>query len=264
MNVAYNMDCMEAMRQMPDCCIDLVVTSPPYDDLRTYNGYVFDWKATIKELYRVMTDGGVAVWIVADQTKDGTESGTSFRQALWAKECGFNLHDTMIWEKDAFSFPDTNRYYGVFEYMFVFSKGPPKTANMICDRENLYAGCSIHGTSRQRDGTLKPNNGIKAGRSIPEKGRRFNVWRISAEKHNITGHPAVFPLKLAKDHILTWSNEGDVVMDPFLGSGTTRIAAYDTGRQFVGFEIDKDYFDKQEERFRAHTAQMSLFVGGQE
>lgn len=260
MNVAYNMDCMEAMRQMPDKCVDLVVTSPPYDDLRSYNGYTFDWKIVIQELFRVVKDGGVVVWVVADQTKDGSESGTSFRQALFAKECGFNLHDTMIWVKDGFSFPDTNRYFNVFDYMFVFSKGSPNKANLICDRQNAYAGSKIHGTSRQRDGQLIANSGIKAGRFVRECGRRFNVWNIPSEKNNKTGHPAVFPIKIARDHILTWSDENDIVMDPFLGSGTTRMAAYDLNRQFVGFEIDKDYFDKQEERFKAHTAQMNMFI----
>lgn len=259
-SVAYNMDCLDAMRSMPDKCIDLVVTSPPYDDLRTYNGYSFDWKGTIKEIYRVMKDGGVVVWIVADQTKDGSESGTSFRQALWAKECGFNLHDTMIWNKGACAFPDTNRYANVFEYMFVFSKGKPKSSNIICDKQNKWAGGTIHGTERQSKGFTKPRSAVQTSKSVREFGPRTNVWNISPEKNNMTGHPAVFPIDIARDHILTWSNENDLVMDPFLGSGTTRIAAYDLNRQFVGYEINKEYYEKQEKRFNAHTAQMSIFL----
>lgn len=259
LNVAYNADCLAAMREMEDECIDLTVTSPPYDSIRDYHEYTFDWKATIAELFRITKQGGAVVWIVNDQTVDGSESGTSFRQALWAKDCGFNLHDTMIWEKDGFQFPDNNRYFPVFEYMFVWSKGKPKAANMITDRKNLWSGTKIHGTSRQPDGQLKPSNGI-GKRDVPEYGRRTNVWKINAEKNNRTGHPAVFPIQLASDHIRSWSNEGDVVLDPFLGSGTTRIAAYDLNRQFIGFEISEEYFRLQEERFARHTAQMNLFI----
>lgn len=256
---AYNMDCMEALKEFPDESIDLTVTSPPYDNLRTYHGYVFDWKATIRELSRITKNVGVVVWIVSDQTVNGSETGTSFRQALFAMECGFNLHDTMIWEKDSFAFPDIDRYYPTFEYMFVWSKGKPKTANMIADRRNIWGGTKIHGTSRQKDGSLKPNNGI-GKRDVPEYGRRTNVWKINAEKNNKTGHPAVFPIQLAMDHIRSWSNEGDTVLDPFLGSGTTRLAAYDLNRNFIGYEIDKTYFDLQEERFAKYTAQQNLFL----
>jgi site-specific DNA-methyltransferase (adenine-specific) len=251
---------MEGMRELiPDNSIDLTVTSPPYDNIRDYNGYSFDWKATISELYRVTKQGGIVVWIVSDQTVDGSESGTSFKQALWAKECGFNLHDTMIWNKRQCVFPDANRYLPSFEYMFVFSKGTPSTTNLIADRLNIEAGRLVRGTDRQKDGTLKPRTGNKL---IPEYGYRFNVWDLPPEKQNRTGHPAVFPIKIAQDHIKSWSNEGDTVLDPFLGSGTTRLAAYELKRQFIGFEISEEYFDKQEERFARHTAQMSLFVEG--
>lgn len=258
MNVAYNMDCMEGMRQLSGETIDLTVTSPPYDNLRNYNGYSFDWKETIKELYRVTKQGGVVVWIVSDQTINGSESGTSFRQALFAMECGFNLHDTMIWEKESCAFPAATRYYPNFEYMFVWSKGKPKTFNPIEDRQNVSIGRKITGTSRQTDGTTKPM--IRKGELIKEYSCRFNVWQINAEKNNKTGHPAVFPTAIASDHIRSWSNEGDTVLDPFLGSGTTRIAAYDLKRNFIGYEISKEYFEKQEERFNAHTAQQSLFT----
>lgn len=258
-SIAENRDCMEAMRELSTCSIDLTVTSPPYDSIRDYHGFSFDWKRVIEQLYRITKDGGVVVWIVSDQTVNGSESGTSFRQALYAMDCGFYLHDTMIWEKSTFAFPDVNRYYPAFEYMFVLSKGKPKAANLICDRANIYAKTPIHGTSRQKDGTLKANNGIGI-REVKEIGRRFNIWKIVEEKNNKTGHPAVFPVQLAKDHIRSWSNEGDTVLDPFLGSGTTRIAAYDLNRNFIGYEIDKTYFDLQEERFARHTAQENLFL----
>lgn len=261
MNIAYNADCLAAMREMEDECIDLTVTSPPYDDIRDYNGYTFDWKATIAELFRITKQGGVVVWIVNDQTVDGSETGTSFRQALWAKECGFNLHDTMIWDKESFSFPESNRYQPVFEYMFVFTKGRPKAFNPIKDKINTGFGNKIHGSQRQKDGTiLKETSSKRLGKTVDKMGRRYNVWQIWPASGNATGHPATFPIQLAADHIRTWSNEGDTVLDPFLGSGTTRIAAYDLNRQFIGYEISEEYFRLQEERFARHTAQTSLFI----
>lgn len=259
MNVAYNMDCVQYMETVNDCTFDLTVTSPPYDNIRDYNGYIFDYKKTIEQLFRVTKRGGVVVWIVADQTVDGSETGTSFIQCLFAKECGFNIHDTMIWRKDSCSFPEQTRYYPVFEYMFVWSKGKPKTFNPIEDRENKWGGLSVHGTFREKDGKTRNRSETWKETICKQYGSRFNVWDIPSEKNNKTGHPAVFPLALAKDHIKSWSNKDDLVFDPFLGSGTTRIAAHDLYRQFVGCEIDKEYFDKQEERFKRHTAQGRLF-----
>ena len=255
----YNIDCLAGMARLPRGSVDLTVTSPPYDGLRDYHGYVFDWKATISELYNVTKDGGVVVWVVADQTIDGSETGTSFRQALYAMDVGFKLHDTMIWEKDSCAFPEPTRYYPVFEYMFIWSKGKPKTFNPIADRVNKWGGTKIHGTFRQTDGTLKERSATWKESVCKEFGSRFNVWQINTAKGNDTVHPAVFPINLSKDHIISWSNEGDTVLDPFLGSGTTRLAAYDLKRDFIGFEIDEQYFLKQEERFAAHTAQISLF-----
>lgn len=260
MNIAYNIDCMDGMKTLPNRSIDLTVTSPPYDNIRDYNGYSFDWQSTIRELYRVTKDGGVVVWVVSDQTINGSESGTSFRQALFAMECGFNLHDTMIWKKESCAFPEATRYYPNFEYMFVWSKGKPKTFNPIEDRKNLWGGAKVHGTFRNADGTLSGRSSTWKDVVCKDYGCRFNVWEINTEKQNKTGHPAVFPLAIATDHIKSWSNEGDTVLDPFLGSGTTRIAAYDLKRDFIGYEISKEYFDKQEERFETHTAQTSLFV----
>lgn len=235
-------DCLKLMKQIPDESIDLTVTSPPYDNLRTYNGYTFDFENIVKELFRITKNGGVVVWIVNDATIKGSESGTSFKQALYFKEIGFNLHDTMIWAKDTFSFPDPTRYGQSFEYMFVFSKGKPKAVNKICDRKNKWSGTMVHGTSRNPDGTtFRKANDKKT--AVKEYGERFNVWLMPSEKANKTGHPAVFPKKLAIDHVLSWSNEGDIVFDPFLGSGTTAIACVETKRHYIGFEISEEYFD---------------------
>lgn len=259
MNKAVNMDCVEYMRTLPNDLIDLTITSPPYDNIREYHGFIFDYEATISELFRITKPGGVVVWIVSDQTVDGSETGTSFRQALFAKEVGFNLHDTMIWRKETCAFPEATRYYPVFEYMFIFSKGKPKTYNPIKDRKNIWGGQKVHGTFRQADGTLRPRSATWKESVCLEYGVRYNVWDVPTEKNNRTGHPAVFPIALVKDHIITWSNEGDVVFDPFLGSGTTRIAAWELNRQFLGSEIDKTYFDAEEKRFKEITAQIRLF-----
>ena len=245
-------DCLDLIKNLPNESVDLIVTSPPYDDLRTYNGAIKSWsfdkfKLIAKEIYRITKHGGCVVWVVSDSTVKGSETGTSFRQALYFKECGFNLHDTMIWQKIS-PFQHKNRYIQSFEYMFVFSKGAKKSANLICDRKNKYAGTRVHGTERQADGYTKALSEKQKSKSIKEFGSRLNIWDISPDKHNRTGHPAVFPLQLAKDHILTWSNEGDLVLDPFMGSGTTGVACVNTNRNFIGYEIDETYFNIAKER----------------
>ena len=238
-------DCCDniiGLQALPDDCIDLTVTSPPYDNLRSYNGFEWDFEATAKELYRVTKTGGVIVWVVNDETKNGSESGTSFKQALFFKEIGFNLHDTMIWNKGSFSFPSKTCYHQVFEYMFIFSKGKPKTLNFILDRKNLYVG-SRGASGRRKDGTR--NVGTSCVRD--EYGKRFNIWHYpiggghSSKDKIAHQHPAIFPEQLATDHIFTWSNEGDTVLDPFMGSGTTAVAAIRTGRNYIGFEISEEY-----------------------
>lgn len=259
MNVAYNEDCVIGMSLLPDNYVDLTVTSPPYDNIRDYKGYQFDWHKTIDQLYRITKEGGVVVWIVADQIKNGSESGTSFKQSLYAIECGFNLHDTMIWTKSGFTDVGSlkYRYAQTFEYMFIWSKGLPKTFNPIKDRVNKNVGKAIHGKIRKKDGTMKPMSNI--GKKINEYGIRYNVWECSAQQNKDTIHPAIFPRKLVEDHIKSWSNEGDLVLDCFLGSGTTRLASYDLNRNFIGYEISKEYYDEQEKRFERYTQQTRLF-----
>ena len=257
LNRIYNMDCEVGMKLLPNECVDLTVTSPPYDNLRTYNGYIEQWsfekfQAIAKELYRVTKQGGVVVWIVADATINGSETGTSFRQALYFKEVGFNLHDTMIWSKPSFTAVGAlkTRYAQTFEYMFVFSKGKIKTFNALKDRKTTSRSKDKHGMIRQKDGSFRPMS--NRGKQYGEFGIRYNVWDMPPVMSNIerTGHPAQFPEQLAKDHILSWSNEGDVVLDPFMGSGTTAIACINTNRNYIGFEIDKHYCDIANERIR--------------
>jgi len=246
----YLGDCVNVLyNEVEDSSIDMTVTSPPYDNLRDYGGHdTPDIDKAIEQLYRVTKQGGVVVWIIADQVKNGSESGTSFKQALKFMDAGFRLHDTMIWLKDTSAFPERVRYSQVFEYMFVFSKGKPKTFNPIKDRPNKYAGTNIHGTYRNKDGSVTKRNEEWNKTVVNEYGNRFNVWKNPTEKKNKTGHPAVFPLKLVKDHIISWSNEGDIILDPFMGSGTTGVASKELNREFTGIEIDKNYFNIAEER----------------
>ena len=252
MNTIYNEDCLEGMRKLPSGSVDLTVTSPPYDNLRDYNGYSFDFEGVAQELFRVTKDGGVVVWIVNDATKNGGESLTSFKQAIFFKEIGFAV-ETMIWEKPTFTATGALRYrYGqVFEYMFVMVKGKrPRVFNPIKDRPNKYHGTKNHGTIRQADGSTAPMP--TRGKEIPKFGQRFNVWRITPKKNNRTGHPAVFPEQLVRDHIISWSTEGDTVLDPLMGSGTTAIACINTDRQYIGFELDADYYKLANERIAKH------------
>lgn len=235
-------DCLELMQDIPDGSIDLVVTSPPYDNLRTYNetlNWSFEvFKPIAKEITRILKNGGVIVWIVNDATIKGSETGNSFRQALYFKDdCGLNLHDTMIWEKSSNPFAHNNRYRGKFEFMFVLSKGRPNTANLIKDRRNKHR-IRTGNTERLRDGRCKPRKDYIG----KEFGARFNVWKMSEVKNNTTGHPAVFPIYLAEDHIKTWSNECDLIMDPFMGSGTTGLACKNLNRKFIGIEKELSYY----------------------
>lgn len=243
-------DCLELMKGIPNDSIDLTVTSPPYDKLRTYNGNIDQWnfekfKAIAKELFRITAEGGVVVWVVADATVKGSETGTSFKQALFFRDCGFNIHDTMIWEKTGM-LPTQDRYYNVFEYVFVFSKGKPKAMNFICDHKTTAGGrvqkrdsCINKGKQKDGEGTFVRN----------EYSRRTNIWRIPIGKNPETkGHPAPFPEALAHDHIVSWSNPGDVVLDPFMGSGTTGKMAVFAGRRFIGMELDPGYFDIAQKR----------------
>ena len=250
-NKNYNESNLETMAKMPDNFVDLVVTSPPYDDLRTYNGYCFDFEKVATELFRITKDGGVVVWIVGDATIKGSETGTSFKQALFFKEIGFNLNDTMIWNKNGFTAVGALKYrYGqVFEYMFVFSKGIAKTFNPINDRPNKQAGRKQIGSIRQKDGTTKPKS--TNGTITPDFGIRFNVWDVTPENSNTNRcHPAMFPEQLANDHIISWSNEGDLVYDPFMGSGTTAKMSILNDRNWIGSELSSEYCDMIEQRIK--------------
>jgi len=240
-------ECLEVLATFPDNCIDLTVTSPPYDNLRDYNGFVFDFEPIAQQLYRVTKPGGVVVWVVNDQTKNGSESGTSFEQALYFKSIGFRLHDTMIYKKknSAFFDPRNKRYKSVIEYMFVFSIGSPITVNLIKDVLTKQPGRTV------KKATALNQNGSKrvfADYKLSKFQVRGNAWEYTAgrdgwhrRKDRVTSHPAPFPEALARDHIISWSNPGDIVLDPFVGSGTTPAEAKKLNRQYIGIDISAEY-----------------------
>ncbi len=223
---------------------DLVLTSPPYDGLRDYGGFGFDFPSVAPLLPPVLAEGGVMVWVVGDSTVDGSESGSSFRQALAFMEQGLRLHDTMIFAKNGGSPLTHRRYEQAFEYMFIFSRGAPKTFNPLRER-SLSAGRLAHGTVRERDGILRPVNG--AGRMLEAEKTRSNIWTYlvgggKTSEHSIAhGHPAIFPDRLARDHITSWTNPGDTVLDPLCGSGTSLVAAKYLGRRAIGVEVEEKY-----------------------
>jgi len=256
-------DCADVMATFPDEYIDLTVTSPPYDNLRTYNGYNFNFEKIAQQIFRVTKQGGVLVWVVADQTINGSESGTSFKQALYFKEIGFNIHDTMIWTKPGFQAAgDTQvRYPQTFEYMFVLSKGKVKTFNPIKDRQPARTGRKKSGTIRLPDGSVRDISG--KGTPYSNTPFRFNVWHINNEQSNlIRCHPAQFPEQLANDHIISWSNSNDVVLDPFCGSGTTLISAIKNNRNFIGIDISQEYVNLSKKRINNLLTQQTLNLNG--
>jgi DNA modification methylase len=238
-------DCLEVMKTLEDNSIDLTVTSPPYDNLRTYNGYTFDFEGIAKELYRVTKQGGVVVWVVGDATIKGSETGTSFKQALYFKEIGFNLHDTMIYQKVNYVPLTHNRYEQSFEFMFVLSKGKPKTFNPIripCKQAGKVEKYGLE--RRQSHGSkhamrLYDETEFKATKETKIAPNIF-AYTLGREK---TGHPAPFPEQLANDQVLSWSNEWDTILDPFAGSGTTLKMAKKNNRNYIGIEISPEYID---------------------
>lgn len=240
-------DCLERMKEIHDGSVDLTVTSPPYDNLRTYAGTLAwnedIWKSVISESYRITKDGGVVVWVVGDATIKGSETGTSFKQALYFKEVGFNLHDTMIWIKDGGGAVGSNKCYTQnFEYMFIFSKGKIKSTNLIYDKPNASFGKDKSGVGRR---LANGEHKVEKRKPSAEFSRRNNYWYIAPQKGQ---HPAIFPEQLANDHIISWSNEGDIVFDPFMGSGTTGKMAILNNRNFIGIEKVEEYFNIAKER----------------
>lgn len=273
LNKIYLGDNIKLIGEMPDNFINLTISSPPYDSMRTYektiqnntdyNGYSFDFETLATELYRTTVPGGVVVWVVGDMIVDGGESGNSFRQALFFKGCGFNIFDTMIYQKASLAFADPIRYTQSFEYMFVFSKGKPNTINLL-QKKNKWAGTSNWGkkTDRHKDGSMIHKKQV----TVAEYGNRTNIWKIKQDKRNsspdnIQYHPATFPEQIPMDHIKSWTVEGDVIFDPFSGSGTTCKMAMILNRKYVGFELIEKYHKLSIERLEKHKNTLHEFFG---
>ena len=258
----FNESNLDTMKRMPDNFIDLTVTSPPYDDLRTYNGYCFDFENVAKELFRVTKQGGILVWIVNDKTDKGSETLSSFMQCLKFKEIGWNVHDTMIYAKNNIPVydPRNKRYKNGFEFMFVLSKGKPNTYNPI--KDVLSKKKSSYGvTKRNPDGSMRAAKDVEFG----EYQDRSNVWffkngYMQTTKDKIAfEHPAIFPEQLANDHIISWSNEGDIIYDPFAGSGTTGKMAILNKRKCIMSEISAEYCDIIKKRLEPIINERTLF-----
>jgi site-specific DNA-methyltransferase (adenine-specific) len=272
-NQLYNEDCLITMGNMEDNSIDLTLTSPPYDDLRTYNkhvggnetkfnGYSFPFENIARELFRVTKKGGVVIWVVGDATNKGSETGTSFRQALYFKECGFDLYDTMIYQKTGTPFPQKTRYNQTFEYMFVFSKGKPNTFNPIM-KKNVTAGAVRHSRKfRNPNGEMVPGFN---GKPVNEYGIENNIWLIKNGMNKSTKdlvafeHPAIFPEELAAKHIISWTKNGDLIYDPFMGSGTTAKMSILLDRNWIGSELDSTYSEICNKRLKGIVKQTSMF-----
>jgi DNA modification methylase len=257
----YRGDSSQVLKTLPSESIDMTLTSPPYDNLRSYKGYSFDFEAIAQELYRLTKPGGVVVWVVGDETEDFCESLTSFKQAIYFVESShFNLLDTMIYVKKCYApaYPNMKRYAQNFEYMFVLSKGAPKTFNPIQVEKEAFVPTRKYSSFRQRDGSIKEK---EIETTNPLKAER-NVWVYEVGYgHSTTDeiafrHPATFPEQLALDHIQSWSNPGDLVLDPFVGSGTTLKAARLLGRRAIGIDISQEYCELAARRL----SQQVLFI----
>ena len=256
-------NCVEVMKNFEENSIDLTLTSPPYDNLRTYKGFVFPFEEIAQELYRITKEGGIVVWVVNDATIKGSETGTSFKQALYFKEIGFNIHDTMIFQKTN-PIPQIyrKRYNGIFEYMFVFSKGKVKTHNPI-KIDCLHAGLELNGTTYKNYSKGEQKRG-KMAKPVKKQKIKGNIWEYvvgkKKEDQSAKGHPAPFLCALAIDHINSWTNEGDVVLDPMNGSGTSCVSALKLGREYIGIDMSKEYCDLTRNRISEYEKQLRIAI----
>lgn len=259
-NEIYHADCVELMTLMEENSVDLTVTSPPYDDLRNYNGYRFDFEHVAQGLYRVTKKGGIVVWVVGDRISNGNRTLTSFRHALFFQECGFNVHDVMIYKKKNTPFMRSNAYTNCYEFMFVLSKGKPNTFHPLTEK-TVRHGFEMLVHNKGADAVNK-----KALKELKREKTKTNIWEYAVGLGGSTNdreafeHPAVFPEKLAEDHILSWSNEGDLVFDPMCGSGTTCKMAKKHSRLYLGCDISADYVEIARRRVEKYNPHPTLFV----
>lgn len=253
-------DACEILPTIRESSVDLTVFSPPYDGLRDYKGKPsFDMAVLGREILRVTKEGGVCCMVIQDATKNGAKSLTSFRTACLFADLGWRLFECCIYSRAGV--PGawwTKRFRVDHEYIFIFTRGDglprrfDKTSLMV---ESKYAGITAGGTKRTTKGDFVA---IKKTVISPLK-CRGTIWHYAASntERNKTKseHPATYPDSLARDIISCFSKEGDLVLDPMMGSGTTGIASVNMGRRFLGIEISVQYMEIAKRRFRAECVQ---------
>lgn len=242
-------DCVEILNKQKEEFVDLVITSPPYDNLREYNGYVFNYQPVVKAIYRCLKPGGVCVWVVADQTTNGSESGSSFKQSIYAKQIGFNLHDTMIYAKNNYVPLTKNRYEQAFEYIMVWSKGKPNTFNALMVPCST-AGLMLYNTNFKAIGEKNYSMRYREPTIVKDTKIAPNIFYYTIGRNEGNGHPAPFPYQLAIDQIESWSNIGDLVLDPMMGGCTSGVAAKALSRKFIGIDVSQEYVNISENRLK--------------
>lgn len=258
----YHENCIDTLHRMSDDVIDMTITSPPYDDLRDYNGYHFPVEDIAASLFQKTKPGGVVIWVVGDRTVNGDETLTSFQHAITFQKAGFRVHDTMIYtKKNPIPGDCGKRYRQAFEYMFCFSKGQPKTFNPITE-PTKSAGQKITAfriTGKGRGNVPDEDIGreIKTERKVSNI-FAYNVGTSSSEDKIAFQHPAIFPEQLVADQIASWTDQGDVVYDCFMGSGTTAKVAHQLKRRWVGSEISEEYIEIARKRLETYIDKLNL------
>jgi site-specific DNA-methyltransferase (adenine-specific) len=252
LNKIYCMDCLEGMRKLPDDSIDLVVTSPPYDNLRTYKGFSVDLHSTGKEAYRVLKDGGIAVMVIQDQTKAFAKTLTSFRLIIdWCDNIGFRLFETIIYRKYGTEGAWWKARFRVdHEYMPIFLKGkkPQYFNKKLLMVPSKHGGEILTGSGNRRT-TGETTKTVT--RPINPTKCRGTIWDylMAGDKDPLKRkHPAPFPDQIPIDFITCFCPPKGIVLDPFIGSGSTAVAAKKLGRHYIGFEITPEYCEIAEQR----------------
>ena len=233
------------LKTLPDECIDFVITSPPYDALRDYNGYKLDLHGLGVELLRVLKDGGICVMVIQDSTRDFAKSLTSFRTIVdWCDNIGFRLFECNIYNRQGTEGAWWKKRFRVdHEYMPIFLKGKRP---QYFDKENIKIP-SKHGGKIMTGANIRTKNGQTGSRKVkinPTKcpGTVMTFGNTCGGESKLKSkHPAVFPNMLAYDMIECFCPEDGTVLDPFNGSGTTTLAAKCLGRNYIGIDVSEEY-----------------------
>lgn len=257
------MECVEGMEMLPDDCVDLVVTSPPYDAVRKYNGFAFDLHQTGAQIHRVLKDGGIAAMVIQDQTKDFGKSLTSFRTIIdWCDSFGFKLFECVIYRKNGSEGAWWKHRFRVdHEYIPLFLKGdrPAYFDKQPLRVPSKHGGKVMSGSGNRR--TDGATNGT-VRREINATKCRGTIWNylMAGDKNPLKRkHPAVFPDAIPSDLIQCFCPPGGIVLDPFIGSGSTAVQALKHERHFIGFDISQEYCDLCNQRLEKDVETATLF-----